>query len=220
MNTNFSSHLLQRAVDEVSCLPGIGRKTALRLVLHLLRQDARVTSTLTEALSVLRNEVKYCQMCHNISDTDICEICANPKRDTSLLCVVENIQDVMAIESTNLYKGLYHVLGGVISPMDGIGPSNLHIQSLVERVSAGGIREVIFALSPTMEGDTTNYFIYRRLSQLHQTCETVASGADNSAFSLPKITVIARGVAQNDELQHTDEATLGRALAGRTPFSI
>lgn len=205
MTTNFSSHLLQRAVDEVSCLPGIGRKTALRLVLHLLRQDARVTSTLTEALSVLRNEVKYCRMCHNISDTDICEICANPKRDSSTLCVVENIQDVMAIESTNLFRGLYHVLGGVISPMDGIGPSNLHIQSLVERVSAGGIREIIFALSPTMEGDTTNYFIYRRLSQLP---------------SVPRITVIARGVAQNDELQHTDEATLGRALAGRTPFSI
>ena len=153
MIQNFSSHLLQRAVDEVSCLPGIGRKTALRLVLHLLRQDERVTSTLTEALSVLRNEVKYCRMCHNISDTDICEICANPKRDASMLCVVENIQDVMAIESTNLYRGLYHVLGGVISPMDGIGPSNLHIQSLVERVKAGGIREVILALSPTMEGD-------------------------------------------------------------------
>ena len=154
MTQNFSSHLLQRAVDEVSCLPGIGRKTALRLVLHLLRQDARVTSTLTEALSVLRNEVKYCRMCHNISDTDICEICANPKRDASTLCVVENIQDVMAIESTNLYRGLYHVLGGVISPMDGIGPSNLHIQSLVERVMAGGVSEIILALSSTMEGDT------------------------------------------------------------------
>lgn len=216
MTTNFSSHLLQRAVDEVSCLPGIGRKTALRLVLHLLRQDARVTSTLTEALSVLRNEIKYCRMCHNISDTDICEICANPKRDASQLCVVENIQDVMAIESTNQFKGLYHVLGGVISPMDGIGPSNLHIQSLVERVASGCIREVILALSPTMEGDTTNYFIYKRLSQLTQ---NVDSG-ESSSFLLPKITVIARGVAQNDELQHTDEATLGRALAGRTLFTI
>ena len=217
MTQNFSSHLLQRAVDEVSCLPGIGRKTALRLVLHLLRQDARVTSTLTEALSVLRNEVKYCRMCHNISDTDICEICANPKRDASTLCVVENIQDVMAIESTGLYRGLYHVLGGVISPMDGIGPSNLHIQSLVERVAAGGVREIILALSPTMEGDTTNYFIYRRLCQLSQT-----SGAEHedTPFSLPRITVIARGVAQNDELQHTDEATLGRALAGRIPFNV
>lgn len=220
MTQNFSSHLLQRAVDEVSCLPGIGRKTALRLVLHLLRQDARVTSTLTEALSVLRNEVKYCRMCHNISDTDICEICANPKRDASTLCVVENIQDVMAIESTGLYRGLYHVLGGVISPMDGIGPSNLHIQSLVERVAAGGIREIILALSPTMEGDTTNYFIYRRLSQLTQSNSSGNGNSDDVTISLPRITVIARGVAQNDELQHTDEATLGRALAGRTPFSV
>lgn len=220
MTTNFSSHLLQRAVDEVSCLPGIGRKTALRLVLHLLRQDARTTATLTEALSVLRNEVKYCRMCHNISDTDICEICANPKRDASTLCVVENIQDVMAIESTNLYRGLYHVLGGVISPMDGIGPSNLHIQSLIERISAGGIREVILALSPTMEGDTTNYFIYKRMKQLTESFTSSIDGLNASSFSLPRVTVIARGVAQNDELQHTDEATLGRALAGRTPFSV
>ena len=220
MTQNFSSHLLQRAVDEVSCLPGIGRKTALRLVLHLLRQDARVTSTLTEALSVLRNEVKYCRMCHNISDTDICEICANPKRDASTLCVVENIQDVMAIESTGLYRGLYHVLGGVISPMDGIGPSNLHIQSLVERVAAGGVREIILALSPTMEGDTTNYFIYRRLCQLSQTSDASGAEHEDAPFSLPRITVIARGVAQNDELQHTDEATLGRALAGRIPFNV
>lgn len=220
MTQNFSSHLLQRAVDEVSCLPGIGRKTALRLVLHLLRQDARVTSTLTEALSVLRNEVKYCRMCHNISDTDICEICANPKRDASTLCVVENIQDVMAIESTGLYRGLYHVLGGVISPMDGIGPSNLHIQSLVERVAAGGVREIILALSPTMEGDTTNYFIYRRLCQLSQTSDASGTEHEDTSFSLPRITVIARGVAQNDELQHTDEATLGRALAGRIPFNV
>ena len=220
MIQNFSSHLLQRAVDEMSCLPGIGRKTALRLVLHLLRQDERVTFTLTEALSLLRTEVKYCRMCHNISDTDICEICANPKRDASMLCVVENIQDVMAIESTNLYRGLYHVLGGVISPMDGIGPSNLHIQSLVERVKAGGIREVILALSPTMEGDTTNYFIYKRMKQLTETSASTDSSHEDTSFSLPRITVIARGVAQNDELQHTDEATLGRALAGRTPFSV
>ena len=220
MTQNFSSHLLQRAVAEVSCLPGIGRKTALRLVLHLLRQDARVTSTLTEALSVLRNEETYCRMCHNISDTDICEICANPKRDASTHCVVENIQDVMAIESTGHYRGLYHVLGGVISPMDGIGPSNLHIQSLVERVAAGGIREVILALSPTMEGDTTNYFIYRRLSQLTQSNSSGNGDSDDVTISLPRITVIARGVAQHDELQHTDEATLGCALAGRTPFSV
>ncbi|MBR5467169.1 MAG: recombination protein RecR [Bacteroidaceae bacterium] len=218
MTTNFSSHLLQRAVDEMSCLPGIGRKTALRLVLHLLRQDSLVTSTLCEALSVLRNEVKYCNVCHNISDTDVCEICSNPKRDASLLCVVENIQDVMAVESTGLYRGLYHVLGGVISPMDGIGPSNLHIQSLVERVMAGGTKEVILALSPTMEGDTTNYFIYKRISQAQQLAQS--SVDEQSASIMPKITIIARGVAQNDELQHTDEATLGRAFAGRTPFSI
>lgn len=220
MTQNFSSHLLQRAVDEVSCLPGIGRKTALRLVLHLLRRDAKDTATLTEALSMLRNEVKYCRVCHNISDTDVCEICANPKRDASVLCVVENIQDVMAIESTNLFHGLYHVLGGVISPMDGIGPSNLHIHSLVERVARGGIREVILALSPTMEGDTTNYFIYHRLQQLVQGTAADTDGHVLSVESLPRITVIARGVAQNDELQHTDEATLGRALAGRTPFSV
>ena len=218
MTTNFSSHLLQRAVDEMSCLPGIGRKTALRLVLHLLRQDSLVTSTLCEALSVLRNEVKYCNVCHNISDTDVCEICSNPKRDASLLCVVENIQDVMAVESTGLYRGLYHVLGGVISPMDGIGPSNLHIQSLVERVMAGGTKEVILALSPTMEGDTTNYFIYKRIFQAQQLAQS--SVDEQSASIMPKITIIARGVAQNDELQHTDEATLGRALAGRTPFSV
>jgi recombination protein RecR len=137
-----------------------------------------------------------------------------------MLCVVENIQDVMAIESTNLYRGLYHVLGGVISPMDGIGPSNLHIQTLVERVKAGGIREVILALSPTMEGDTTNYFIYKRMKQLTETSASAGCGREDTPFSLPKITVIARGVAQNDELQHTDEATLGRALAGRTPFSV
>ena len=220
MTQNFSSHLLQRAVDEVSCLPGIGRKTALRLVLHLLRQDARATSTLCESLSLLRNEVKYCRMCHNISDTDICEICANPKRDASVLCVVENIQDVMAIESTNQYRGLYHVLGGVISPMDGIGPSNLHIQSLIERVTAGGIREIIFALSPTMEGDTTNYFIYKRLMQLTQTSAQGNFTHEAQNMNLPRITIIARGVAQNDELQHTDEATLSRALVGRTLFTI
>lgn len=206
MDSNFSSKLLERAVEEVSNLPGIGRKTALRLVLHLLRQDATQTYALSEALSTLRREIHYCNVCHNISDTETCQICANPKRDRTTLCVVENIQDVMAIESTNMFNGLYHVLGGVISPMDGIGPSNLHIQSLIERVPADQVREVILALSPTMEGDTTAYFIYRRLM----------------ALNLPelKVTVIARGVAQNNELQYTDEATLGRALAGRIPFIV
>ncbi len=206
MDSNFSSKLLERAVEEVSNLPGIGRKTALRLVLHLLRQDATQTYALSEALSTLRREIRYCNVCHNISDTETCQICANPKRDRTTLCVVENIQDVMAIESTNMFNGLYHVLGGVISPMDGIGPSNLHIQSLTERVPADQVQEVILALSPTMEGDTTAYFIYRRLI----------------ALNLPelKVTVIARGVAQNNELQYTDEATLGRALAGRIPFIV
>jgi len=206
VDSNFSSKLLERAVEEVSNLPGIGRKTALRLVLHLLRQDATQTYALSEALSTLRREIRYCNVCHNISDTETCQICANPKRDRTTLCVVENIQDVMAIESTNMFNGLYHVLGGVISPMDGIGPSNLHIQSLTERVPADQVQEVILALSPTMEGDTTAYFIYRRLI----------------ALNLPelKVTVIARGVAQNNELQYTDEATLGRALAGRIPFIV
>ena len=205
MEPNFSSKLLERAVEEVSNLPGIGRKTALRLVLHLLRQDATQTNALCEALTTLRHEVRYCSVCHNISDTDTCQICSNPKRDSTTLCIVENVQDVMAIEATNMFNGLYHVLGGVISPMDGIGPSNLYIQSLTERVPRDHVREVILALSPTMEGDTTAYFIYRRLI----------------ALNIPdlKITVIARGVAQNNELQYTDEATLGRALAGRTPFT-
>lgn len=204
MEQNFSSKLLERAVEEVSNLPGIGRKTALRLVLHLLRQDATQTNALSEALTTLRREVRYCRVCHNISDMETCQICSNPKRDSTTLCVVENVQDVMAIEATNMFNGLYHVLGGVISPMDGIGPSNLHIQSLTERVPKDQVREVILALSPTMEGDTTAYFIYRRLMSLN----------------IPelKVTVIARGVAQNNELQYTDEATLGRALAGRTPF--
>ena len=204
MEQNFSSKLLERAVEEVSNLPGIGRKTALRLVLHLLRQDATQTNALSEALTTLRREVRYCRVCHNISDTETCQICSNPKRDSTTLCVVENVQDVMAIEATNMFNGLYHVLGVVISPLDGIGPSNLHIQSLTDRVPKDQVREVILALSPTMEGDTTAYFIYRRLMSLN----------------IPelKVTVIARGVAQNNELQYTDEATLGRALAGRTPF--
>lgn len=206
MEHKYSSVLLEKAVDEVSTLPGIGRKTALRLVLHLLRQDVTRTDALSESLHQLRHEVKYCDTCHMISDSDRCEICSNPKRDGSTVCIVENIQDVMAIEQTNMFNGLYHVLGGVISPMDGIGPSQLNIDNLLERVKAGGIIELIMALSPTMEGDTTVYYIYRKLSSL-------------SDISLPKVTVIARGVAQNDELQYTDEATLGRALVGRVPYT-
>ena len=186
----------------MSRLPGIGRKTALRLVLHMLRMDPNQVDSLANSLSQLVHEVRYCNVCHNISDVETCAICSDIRRDAALVCVVENVQDVMAIEQTQQYKGLYHVLGGVISPMDGIGPSNLEIQSLIDRVRAGGVREVILALSPTMEGDTTNFYIYRKLQD---------TGVD--------VTVIARGVAQNDELQYTDEVTLGRALVGRIPYT-
>ena len=201
LNNRFSSQLLEKAVTEIGRLPGIGSKTALRLALYLLRQEEGRVEALAESLTSMRRGVRYCQVCYNICDDERCEICSNPSRDASTVCVVENVQDVMAIENTMQYRGLYHVLGGVISPMDGIGPSDLQIESLVERVRKGGIAEVILALSPTMEGDTTNYFIYRKLE-----------GTD------VKVTVIARGVAQNDELQYTDEVTLGRALAGRIPF--
>lgn len=198
----IQSALLQKAVTEVSRLPGIGRKTALRLVLHLVREPEQQTEALAHSLLDLRHGLHYCRMCHNLCDTDCCEICASPRRDHHVICVVEDLQDVMAIENTHQYDGVYHVLGGVISPMDGIGPENLEINSLTERVLHEDIREVILALSPTMEGDTTNFFIYRRLQD---------TGV--------KITVIARGVAQNDELQYTDEITLGRALVARTPFT-
>ena len=198
----YPSTLLQHAVNEMSRLPGIGRKSALRLVLHMLRMDPNQVDSLAGSLSQLVHEVRYCRVCHNISDVETCAICADSHRDAGMVCGVENVQDVMAIEQTQQYRGLYHVLGGVISPMDGIGPSNLEIQSLIERVQAGGVREVILALSPTMEGDTTNFYIYRKLQD---------TGV--------AVTVIARGVAQNDELQYTDEVTLGRALLGRTPYS-
>ena len=198
----YSSQLLEKAVTEINRLPGIGSKTALRLALHLLRQDEGKVDALANSIVKMRREVRYCNTCYNICDGECCEICSNPLRDKSIVCVVENIQDVMAIENTMQYRGLYHVLGGVISPMDGIGPSDLQIESLVERVRQGGVAEVILALSPTMEGDTTNYYIFRKLEE---------TGV--------KVTVIARGVAQNDELQYTDEVTLGRALAGRIPFN-
>ena len=199
--SQYPSVLLQKAVTEIGRLPGIGSRTALRLALHLLKQDVVEVDTLVDSIKNLRHNVNFCKVCHNISDTDVCEICGNESRDKSTICVVENVRDVMAIEGTMQYKGVYHVLGGVISPMDGIGPSDLQIESLVERVKQGGGEEVILALSPTMEGDTTNFYIYRKLQD---------SGV--------KVTVIARGVAQNDELQYTDEVTLGRALAGRVPF--
>lgn len=190
---------MERAVGEVSKLPGIGRKTSLRLMLHLLRQDKEVAENLANAVSRLRNEVRYCSVCHNISDTDVCPICANPQRDRSVICVVENIQDVMAVERTGQFRGLYHVLGGIISPMDGIGPSDLEIESLVERVKAGSVEEVIFALASTMEGDTTNFYISRKLQPLGI-----------------RLSVIARGISVGDELEYTDEVTLGRSIVNRT----
>ena len=202
MNQQYPSVLLEKAVNEFAKLPGIGSKTAMRLVLHLLRQDVQAVESFGQSLITLKRDVKYCSICHNISDTDVCEICSDMQRDHSTICVVENIQDVMAIENTHQYKGVYHVLGGVISPMDGVGPSDLQMQTLVERVEDGGVREVILALSPTMEGDTTNFYIYRKL-------ESVAA----------RISVIARGVAQNDELQYTDEVTLGRSIVNRTSFN-
>lgn len=201
MNQTYPSALLESAVNEVSKLPGIGRKTALRLVLHLLRRDVASVERLGQSLIQLRREVKYCQVCHNISDTDVCQICNTPSRDHSTICVVENIRDVMAVERTGQYRGVYHVLGGIISPMDGVGPSDLQISSLVERVHQGGINEVILALSPTMEGDTTNFYIYRKLED---------TGV--------KLTVIARGISIGDDLEYTDEVTLGRSILARTPF--
>ena len=199
MHPQYPSRLLEQAVSEISKLPGIGRKTALRLVLHLLRKEAKDVHALSKSLTELADGVKYCHTCHNISDTEECEICANPLRDRSTICVVENIQNVMAIENTGQYRGLYHVLGGVISPMDGIGPQNLELQSLIERVEAGGIEEIIFALNPTMEGDTTNFYIQRKLA---------GSGV--------RLSVLARGVSVGDDLEYTDEVTLGRSIINRT----
>lgn len=198
----YPSQLLEKAVSEFSKLPGIGRKTALRLVLHLLRQETEEVDQLAEALSVMKHEVRYCDVCHNISDSETCPICGDPRRDHSTVCVVENVQDVMAIENTQQYRGVYHVLGGVISPMDGIGPADLEIDSLVSRVAAGDVKEVIFALSPTMEGDTTNFYIFRKLAP----------------YADVKITMIARGVSVGNELEYTDEVTLGRSILNRTIF--
>ncbi len=202
MTQQYSSLLLEKAVNEFAKLPGVGRKTAMRLVLHLLRQETSVVEAFGNAVVTLKHEVKYCKMCHNISDTELCGICANPLRDTSVICVVENIQDVMAVENTQQFKGLYHVLGGVISPVDGIGPGDLQIGSLVKRVEEGMVKEIIFALSPTMEGDTTNFYISRKLA----------------GFDV-KLSVIARGISIGDELEYTDEVTLGRSIVNRIPFT-
>lgn len=197
----YPSKLLERAVQELSHLPGVGRKTALRYALYLLRQDNTTTHALSESIVKLRDEVKHCKVCHNLSDNDICDICANKHRDRSIICVVENIHGVMCVENTGQYNGLYHVLGGVISPMDGIGPGNLELESLFQRVEKGGVNEIILALNPTMEGDTTNFYISRRL-------------ADSNV----KLSVLARGVSIGDDLEYTDEVTLGRSLIGRTPL--
>jgi recombination protein RecR len=202
LNQQYPSQLLEKAVTEFSRLPGIGRKTALRLVLWMLRQDDADIEQFTEAIAAMKHEVKYCHQCHNISDADTCPICADPRRDTSTICVVENIQDVMAIENTQQYQGVYHVLGGIISPMDGMGPSDIEIDSLVNRVAEGNVKEVILALSPTMEGDTTNFYIYRKLAP----------------YGDVKISIIARGVSVGNELEYTDEITLGRSILNRTLF--
>lgn len=197
----FSSKLLENAVYEMSQLPGIGKRTALRLVLHLLRQPESQTSNLVMALGTLRNEIKFCKKCHSISDVEVCHICSNHKRDHNVICVVEDIRDVMAIESTGQYKGVYHVLGGKISPMDGVGPSDLNIASLVDRVKSGEVNELIFALSATMEGDTTNFYIYKQIEGVRI-----------------KTSTIARGIGVNDELEYADEVTLGRSIVNRIPF--
>ena len=202
MTQQYPSQLLERAVQEFAKLPGIGRKTALRLVLHLLRRDTEEVQQFSDAIATMRREIRFCTTCHNISDQDTCPICADQRRDRSTVCVVENIQDVMAVENTQQFHGLYHVLGGLISPMDGIGPSDLQIQSLIDRVAQGDIKEVILALSSTMEGDTTNFFIFRKLAP----------------YPNVQVSVIARGIAVGNELEYTDEVTLGRSIINRTQF--
>jgi recombination protein RecR len=197
----FSSKLLEKAVNEMSQLPGIGKRTALRLVLHLLKQPKEQTGFLAQALMTMRDEVKFCTSCHNISDVAICEICSNKSRNQTIICIVEDIRDVMAIENTGQFRGIYHVLGGKISPIDGIGPSQLNISSLVEKVKSGNVAEIIFALSSTMEGDTTNFYIYKQV----QDCNVITSS-------------IARGIAVGDELEYADEVTLGRSILQRVPF--
>jgi recombination protein RecR len=202
MEDRLPSRLLERAVGEFAKLPGIGRKTALRLVLHLLHQENEDVENFAQALTEMKREIKYCKVCHNISDSEVCPVCSNPKRDTSIICVVENVRDVMTIENTAQFNGLYHVLGGIISPMDGIAPSDLEIDSLEKRVAEGGVQEVILALSPTMEGDTTNFYIFRKLA----------------AYNV-KLSIIARGISVGDELEYADEVTLGRSILNRTPFN-
>lgn len=201
MNQSYNSQLLDNAVSELGKLPGIGRKTALRLALHLLRQDEAESIALGESIINMRKNIRYCHVCHNISDKETCDICSDRSRDNSIICVVENIKDLLTIESTREHSGLYHVLGGVISPLDGVSPSDLEIGSLVERVAAGGVKEVILALSPTMEGDTTNFYISRKLAPYDV-----------------EISILARGVSIGNDLEYTDELTLGRSIANRVPY--
>ncbi|MFC2111008.1 recombination mediator RecR [Bacteroidota bacterium] len=201
MVQNYPSKLVENAVNEFSKLPGIGRKSALRLVLHLLKEDLPHVEALGNAIIKMRSEIKFCNQCHNISDTDVCEICSKPSRNHSLICVVEDIRDVMAIENTAQFSGVYHILGGIISPMDGIGPQNLNIDSLINKVASGNINEVIMALSTTIEGDTTNFYIYKKLKD----------------FNI-EISTIARGISIGDELEYADEITLGRSIVNRTPY--
>jgi len=198
---NFSSKLLEQAVEEFSKLPGIGKKTALRLVLSMLKREKDEVNRFATTIKDLRDGIRFCQQCHNISDVEICALCSNPNRDASTLCIVEDIRDVMAVENTQQYKGLYHVLGGVISPMEGIGPQHLNIESLIQKVALGEVKEIIFALSTTMEGDTTNFYIFKKLKD----------------YSI-KVSTIARGIAFGDELEYADEITLGRSIANRLPY--
>ena len=195
------SKLVENAVNEMAQLPGIGKRTALRLVLHLLKQPLEQTEELVQALATMRKDIQFCTTCHTISDAEVCSICSNSSRDKSIICVVEDVRDVMALENTNMFKGVYHVLGGKISPIEGIGPSQLKITSLVEKVKMGGVSEIIFALSSTMEGDTTNFYIYKQIKE----------------YSV-KTSTIARGIAVGDELEYADEVTLGRSLLNRIPF--
>ena len=198
---NYPSKLVENAVVELSKLPGIARKTALRLVLHLLKEDVEDVEMFGNAIINMRNNIKYCQKCHNISDSDICEICSNPKRNENIICVVEDIRDVMAIENTAQYSGVYHILGGIISPIEGIGPQDLNIESLIKKISENNVEEIILALSTTIEGDTTNFYIFKRLKDY------------NIKFS-----TIARGISIGDELEYADEVTLGRSIINRTPY--
>ena len=201
IHEQYPSKLLEKAIQELTRLPGVGRKTALRFALYLLSQKKETIHSFSNSITQVIDDVKYCQVCHNLSDTDVCDICSNPHRDKSIICVVENIHSVMSIENTGQFHGLYHVLGGVISPMDGTGPADLELDSLFERVESGGVSEIILALNPTMEGDTTNFYISGRLAQ---------SGV--------KFSVLARGVSVGDDLEYTDEVTLGRSILGRTPL--